>query len=198
MKVVIDGNIGSGKTTQLDLFQQKGFRVFKEPIERWPLDIFYSDISRWALMFQLRVFQTLPLISWDRSNTRFEFYERCQWSALHVFWKYMLNQKQVTVWEDIVLKETVKNIKCEPDLYIYLQSDPRTCHLAIQNRGQAGDAKVELGYLEDLDVLYTEMVNNITTTKLVIDVRGKSASEVFEEILKAVKSRANELYGFDH
>jgi deoxyadenosine/deoxycytidine kinase len=198
MKVVIDGNIGSGKTTQLNLFQQKGFRVFKEPIEQWPLDIFYSDISRWALMFQLRVFQTLPVISWDSSKRRIEFYERCQWSALHVFWKYMLKEKQVTEWEDTVLRETVKNIKCDPDLYIYLKSDPRTCHLAIQHRGQSGDTNVQLQYLEDLDVLYTEMVENIPTTKVVIDVRGKAASEVFEEILKTVKSRANELYGFDY
>ena len=198
MKVVIDGNIGSGKTTQLNLFHRNGFRVFKEPIERWPLDIFYSDISRWALMFQLRVFQTLPLISWDRTNKRVEFYERCQWSALHVFWKYMLKEKQVTDWEDTVLREAVKHIKCEPDLYIYLKSDPRACHLAIQNRGQAGDTNVQLKYLEDLDVLYTEMVENITNNKVVIDVRGKSASEVFEEILKTVKSRANELHGFDY
>lgn len=198
MKVVIDGNIGSGKTTQLNLFHRNGFRVFKEPIEQWPLDIFYSDISRWAFMFQLRVFQTLPLISWDRSNKRIEFYERCQWSALDVFWKYMVDTKQVTEWEDTVLRDTVKNIKCEPDLYIYLHSDPRMCHSVIQHRGQAGDTNVQLGYLEDLDKLYKRMVNQITAPKVVIDVRGKTSSEVFEEILKAVNSRANELYGFDY
>lgn len=31
MKVVIDGNIGSGKTTQLDLLEMRGYRVRREP-----------------------------------------------------------------------------------------------------------------------------------------------------------------------
>ena len=197
MKVVIDGNIGSGKTTQLNLFHRRGFKIFKEPIDLWPLDIFYSDISRWAFMFQLRVFQTLPLISWDRTNKRIEFYERCQWSALDVFWKYMLKEKQVTEWEDTVLRDAVKHIKCEPDLYIYLHSDPKECHGAIQNRGQAGDTKVELSYLEDLDGLYKEMVDLVRSCKVIIDVRQKTPDEIFEEILKAVNSRTHELYGFD-
>jgi hypothetical protein len=36
MKIVIDGNIGSGKTTQLGLLEQKGWKLRREPIDKWP------------------------------------------------------------------------------------------------------------------------------------------------------------------
>jgi predicted ATPase len=41
MKVVIDGNIGSGKTTQLGLLEKAGYIVRREPIDQWPLEEFY-------------------------------------------------------------------------------------------------------------------------------------------------------------
>ena len=51
-KIVIDGNIGSGKTTQLDLLEQQGkYNIKKEPIEKWPLDLYYSDPKRWGFLF---------------------------------------------------------------------------------------------------------------------------------------------------
>ena len=52
-KIVIDGNIGAGKTTQLNRIEKLGFRVVKEPIEQWPLDLFYSDPERWGFLFQM-------------------------------------------------------------------------------------------------------------------------------------------------
>ena len=89
MKVVIDGNIGSGKTTQLDLLEKKGWKVRREPIETWPLELFYSDKSRWALVLQLRILQTLrPVDTKD-----IVVYERCLLSTRHVFWEYLLQKK---------------------------------------------------------------------------------------------------------
>ena len=55
MKSVIDGNIGCGKTTQLKILENIGFNVRYEPIEDWPLDLFYSDMERWGFLFQIVV-----------------------------------------------------------------------------------------------------------------------------------------------
>ena len=195
MKVVIDGNIGSGKTTQLNIFESKGFKVNKEPITQWPLDVFYSDPSRWALMFQLRVLQTLPTII-STNTTRIQFYERCQWSAIDVFWQYMLEQNQVTYWEDQVLKTAFESTKCEPSLYIYIKKSPADCFAAIQNRRQAGDSSIELAYLESLDALYERMLEKIQCKKVVIDATGKTPAEIHAEIITVLKS-SNELHSFD-
>jgi deoxyadenosine/deoxycytidine kinase len=48
IRVVIDGNIGSGKTTQLGLLEKKGYMVRREAIHDWTLDEFYADPARWA------------------------------------------------------------------------------------------------------------------------------------------------------
>jgi deoxyadenosine/deoxycytidine kinase len=82
MKIVIDGNIGSGKTTQLDILTNENFQVVKEPIEKWPLDLFYSDPERWGFLFQLIILQTLQCLPTDDMV----IYERCPLSSKEIFW----------------------------------------------------------------------------------------------------------------
>ena len=56
MKIVIDGSIGAGKSTQIDILSKvTGKNVIKEPIHEWPLDLFYQDPSRWGLTMQVAV-----------------------------------------------------------------------------------------------------------------------------------------------
>jgi deoxyadenosine/deoxycytidine kinase len=196
MKVVIDGNIGSGKTTQLNLFQDKGFRVHREPIDDWPLEVFYSNPERWQLMFQLRVIQTLPEIKFN-TDKRFHFFERSKFSALHVFWQYALDCQLVSYWEDIVLRDVYDKVKCEPDLYIYIRRSPIECFRSIQRRNQAGDSKVELKYIERLSTLYEKMIHKIPCPVHIIEADGRDPDEVHREIIKVLQSKANELHSFD-
>ena len=55
MKIVIDGNIGVGKSTQLRLLEQVGYKVYREPIDDWSLELFYKDQSRWAFLLQMQI-----------------------------------------------------------------------------------------------------------------------------------------------
>jgi deoxyadenosine/deoxycytidine kinase len=82
MKVVIDGNIGSGKTTQLNLLEKVGWTVQREPIDDWPLELFYKDKSRWALLLQMKILQTLQPVK----TKDVVVYERCLLSTRYVFW----------------------------------------------------------------------------------------------------------------
>ena len=59
MKIVIDGNIGAGKTTQLSLLKRLGARVFKEPIEEWPLKEFYANPKKGIFPLQMAVLRTV-------------------------------------------------------------------------------------------------------------------------------------------
>jgi hypothetical protein len=58
MKIVIDGNIGAGKTTQLNLLESKGFKVHREPIEKWPLELFPQEVGSHLSIDYLRNFGT--------------------------------------------------------------------------------------------------------------------------------------------
>ena len=65
--VVVEGNIGSGKTTFLDHFMKKDMvEVVTEPVEEWRnvgghnlLQLMYENPSRWSHMFQSYVQLTM-------------------------------------------------------------------------------------------------------------------------------------------
>ena len=87
--VLVEGNIGSGKTTFLEHFSQfKEVEVLKEPVERWRdmnghnlLHLMYENPSRWAMLFQSYV--QLSLLKhhlWTTDKT-FKLMERSLYSA---------------------------------------------------------------------------------------------------------------------
>ena len=184
MKVVIDGNIGSGKTTQLDLLEKKGWKVRREPIETWPLELFYSDKSRWALVLQLRILQTLrPVDTKD-----IVVYERCLLSTRHVFWEYLLQKKYVCSTEDSVYVHEYDRRVWYPDVYIFLSKSPDCAFEHIQTRNQAGDSKISLDYLKELDVLYKKMIQNVPCKVHIIDGH-QDPETIHQQILTILKER---------
>ena len=70
MIIYIEGNIGTGKTTLLEIiktyFPNKNNTVIYEPVDQWKLvkdehgvnllDKFYSDIQKWSFAFQMNSF----------------------------------------------------------------------------------------------------------------------------------------------
>jgi hypothetical protein len=69
LHIIIEGNIGSGKTTCIDkLESNENFEVIREPVDMWLkikgsndknlLQNFYEDQSRYSYLFQTMVFKT--------------------------------------------------------------------------------------------------------------------------------------------
>lgn len=173
LKIVIDGNIGSGKTTQLDLLEKQGFRVKREPIEEWPLELYYSDPERWGFLFQMIILQSLKTVP------GFVIYERSPLSSKEVFWKVM----KKTPFEDQVYTRAYEKEAWYPDVYIYIDTMPQLCYEHLKHRTQEGDGAVEYSYLKTLDSKYKEMVNEITCDKYVIN-----GNESIDEINKKINS----------
>lgn len=168
-KIVIDGNIGAGKSTQLTLLEKANLKVQKEPIEQWPLELFYSDPERWGLLFQLVILKTLPQLP------GFCIYERCPLSSLKVFWELMKKNP----WEDITYRKYYEDYGWSPDVYIYIRTPPDVCLERIKSRTQEGDTSVTLDYLRVLDQKYMQMYNDMTCEKYIID--GTESQEIMHE-----------------
>lgn len=190
MKIVIDGNIGVGKSTQLRLLEGKGYRVKREPIDDWSLDLFYKDQSRWALLLQLQILEGFH--SSARSDTP-TVYERCPISSNHVFWENLLQQGLVSKDEDRLYQRFYDKMSWKPDLYIYLVCSPEESWRRIQQRKQVGDKKITLEYLKKLHGLYDKVVLRMPSIVVPVNVHGKSAEEVHSEIISIIKVE-NELY----
>lgn len=153
MRIIIDGNIASGKTTQLALFEQKKWKVRREPIDSWPLDEFYSDPSRWGFLFHMIILKSLQPIESDVPV----IYERSLLSSRHVFWPLQTS----TAFEHDTYCSFYKDYMWIPDFYIYLDKSPETAYEHIQHRGQAGDFGVSLDLLKTIDCKYKELCRNI-------------------------------------
>jgi len=178
MKVVIDGNIGAGKTTQLSLLEKLGARVFKEPIEEWPLDEFYADRKKGIFPLQMAVLRTL------QPSGR-GIYERSLLSSRWVFWEWAKRKKLV---EHEKTYEYFYDRHCwYPDLYIYLAKSPEECYLHISGRNQTGDGKVTLDYLKELDALYKELLMKIPCVVHVVDATRRP-EEIHAEILNILNN----------
>jgi deoxyadenosine/deoxycytidine kinase len=185
-RIVIDGNIGSGKSTQLGLLENMGYKVHMEPIKDWPLDLFYENNSRWAFLLQMQILASFRVTS--------HIYERCPSSSNYVFWRNLYDQGVLTQAEDKVYQKYYQNLAWTPDVYIYLYQNALTCHTNIQSRNQTGDKKITLKYLEDIEYYYEQHWDRLMCPKKIrINVSSKTPSEINTEILSHLRVVDNEL-----
>jgi thymidylate kinase len=188
MRIVIDGNIGAGKTTQLGLLEANGWYVHKEPIDEWPLKEFYEDQVRWAFLLHMRILQTFrPVLT-----TKHVVYERCMWSSKEVFWP-LLGDKLHEIENDTYNFFYNKMI-WHPEVYIYLSKDPKIAFEHIQKRNQAGDSSITLEYLYEIDKGYRNMLKKLPERCYVVDA-NRTESEIHEEICRILSE--NELFVSD-
>lgn len=183
MRVVIDGNIGSGKTTQLGLLEQLGFTVKRESIHEWPLEKFYQDPSRWSLLMHLAVLKTME-------HPDGVVCERCPLSTMHVFWKHNVDKGLVTPEEDRIFQYYAEKHAWKPDMYIYISKSPELCWEHIQKRQQDGDSGVTLEYLKELDMYYKRLLGNVPCRVYVVN-GTKDPGEIHREILEYFKKVEN-------
>ena len=180
MRIVIDGNIGSGKTTQLAFLEKKGWKVRREPIEEWPLDDFYKDPKRWAFYFHMVILQTLRPV---KTQSHHVVYERSLLSSRWVFWPILVKNGTVTSQEDMTYARFYENFAWYPDVYIFLSKNVNLAWEHIQQRGQAGDSGVTLEYLEELDAEYNKLLKNIPCRVYVVNA-NRPAEEIHIEICR--------------
>ena len=189
MRIVIDGNIGAGKTTQLGFLEKTGCTVRREAIHEWPLEEFYEDPARWAFLLHTSILLTNQPGDEDPPLTLFE---RSLVSSRWVFWEVLKNQGHVTSKEDEIYSKLYEKHTWHPDLFIYLDKSPELCLEHIQGRYQPGDqGAITLDYLQKLDAEYRKMLTTLPCKVLVIDA-GQSAQKIHDEIYKYLGE--NELF----
>lgn len=195
MKFVIDGTMGAGKTTQLDMLERIGLTVKREPVHEWPLDLFYEDMSRWALTLQLAVMQTHQPIKEHWSTP--VFYERSILASRYVFWEHLKHNDHVKAVEDAVHERAYEKYKWYPDVYIFLVSEPEEAYKRIQKRTQAGDNGITLDYMQSIDRLYMSLVKNMPCRVHMVTTVDRTPEQVHADILDILSqytARSNGVY----
>jgi len=167
MRISIEGNIASGKSTQV-----KRFDGILEPINTWPLDEFYQDPKRWAFPLQLSILKSFSTMSTGLT-------ERSPLSSQGVFW--MINKTKTNFENDLYNWYHAK-LGWEPDHILYINTPPEVCFERLKSRGQTGDHAVTLEYLKSIDNAYTRLLNGRTVHYF----DGTDSPDTITELIKRV------------
>ena len=201
LMVLLEGNIGAGKTTVGRKIAASGmFGFIEEPTAQWRegfaanmLDLFYSDPKRWAFTFQICAFVTRAK-TWDevtkitdRSRVilersifcdRYVFAENCYRTGLFTKAEYQLYRG---MWDF-----TVSQYCDEPDAILYLRTPAEVCLQRISDRGRQEETGIPLEYLLQLEHLHDEWLLE-NPKAIVLDGENHwSAEEVIGQIYDAV------------
>ncbi len=163
---ILEGNIGVGKSTFLDLLTQNcpEISIIQEPLDSWNnnthgkslLENFYNNPNRWAYTIE-----TMAMIT--RANDHIEqqsnanhkrIMERSIYSGHYCF---ALNGKSSGYFNDIEWEIYLKWVdfllhkNCQPPHgFIYLQASPTTCIARVKKRNRVSEKDLTLFYLRQI------------------------------------------------
>ncbi|KNC27974.1 Deoxynucleoside kinase [Lucilia cuprina] len=167
--VLIEGNIGSGKTTFLNHFEQFQDKIclITEPVEKWRnvrgvnlLELMYKEPERWAMPFQSYVTLTMLQSHTLQTEKPVKLMERSIYSSKHCFVENMFRNKIIDAGMYHVLQEWYRfiedSIHIRADLIVYLRTSPEVVYERMRKRARSEESCVPLKYLEELHKLHEE------------------------------------------
>ena len=202
MHIAVAGNIGSGKTTLTGMLAKHyGWDALYESVEDNPyLASFYQDMQRWSFNIQIyflnsRFRQVLDI----RQRKKDVIQDRTIYEDAYIF-APNLHRMELMASRDFEnyasLFELMKKFLQPPDLLIYLKADVETLIAQILKRGRAYEGEISLSYLENLNKLYNNWIENYNEGKLlVVDVNKLKFAERPEDFGVIIEKIDTELYG---
>ncbi|XP_030563699.1 deoxynucleoside kinase isoform X1 [Drosophila novamexicana] len=167
--VLIEGNIGSGKTTFLNHFQKydKDVCLITEPVEKWRnlngvnlLEKMYKDPQKWAMPFQSYVTLTMLQAHTAPTAKKLKILERSIYSSRYCFVENMFRNGSMELGMYNILQEWYKfieeSIHVQSDLIIYLRTSPEVAYERIRQRARSEESCVPLKYLQELHELHED------------------------------------------
>ncbi len=164
--VAIAGNIGVGKSTLVDMICQKlGWEPYYEPVAENPyLEDFYSDMQSWA--FQSQVFFLTHRLRSHRAlldHPTSVVQDRSVYEDAEIFARNLYVQNNITERDYQTYRNLfglLVDLLQPPDLVVYLRASVPTLVSRIERRGRDIESKIAPEYLEQLNVLYEEWIDN--------------------------------------
>lgn len=193
MRVIhsIEGNIGSGKSTFLNLIkaQLPQIEVIPEPVGEWQsvsnrfnlLEQYYREPSRWAFTFQINAVlsrmtglrKLLERMQAEEQQRRIYFSERSVVADREIFARLLHQELSMSDMEHALylnMYDGLESLFEAPRLhkYIYLRTSPQKCLQRMAKRARSEETTVSLDYLGKIHRLHEDWLSREPHT-LVID-----------------------------
>jgi deoxyadenosine/deoxycytidine kinase len=191
--LAVDGPIGVGKTTLVDMLTRRfeGVKVL-EDVDNPFLDKFYKDRPGGA--FQTQLYFLLSRFQQQREIIQRELFERLviadyPFQKDRIFAYLNLSDDELLIYDRLyaMLEEQTPT----PDLVLYLVADVDTCMARIKKRARSFERSISRDYLTELLDAYNHYYHHYSRSPvLVVDTRNLNFPERpddFEELLRQLR-----------
>ncbi len=191
--LAIDGPIGVGKTTLVDMLAHRfeGVKVLEDATNPF-LDKFYKD--RPGAAFQTQLYYLLSRFKQQQEIVQQELFQRFvvadyPFQKDRIFAYLNLTDDELLIYDKLyaMLEPQVPS----PDLVLYLVADIETCMSRIRKRNRAYEKKLSEEYLVELLDAYNHYYHHYRSSPvLVVDTRNlnfPARPSDFEELLEQLK-----------
>jgi deoxyguanosine kinase len=163
--LMVEGNIGAGKSTFLKILEKNlNIEAIFEPTKKWQdkddqnnlLHLFYRDTTRWAYTFQTYAFISRVEAMLEYQNKKFSknvhVLERSVYCDRYCFAKNCFEAGLMSRIEWQIYKEwfswLAEKYSPQPNGFIYLRTTPETCLKRMQKRCRSEEKGISLDYLK--------------------------------------------------
>lgn len=187
MRISVDGNIASGKSTiARDL--EDAYAVHLEPVKSWAplLDRFYRNPASAAMPLQIRVLVDFCKVPNDDA---IRVVERSPLACQHVFGMLAHQKGWLTDAQWGAFKDAAALLGWQPDAIVFIDTPVATCLQRMQTRAAEYSEPPTVSYLEDVRSKYETLLKFATIPVARIDGdRPKDA--VLADVRAAVREFA--------
>jgi deoxyguanosine kinase len=191
--IVVEGPIGVGKTSLVDLLSERlGARKLLEVAEDNPfLPSFYKDPKRYA--FQTQLWFLLNRFRQQQELAQSDLFRQTLvadylFAKDRIFAYLTLEDHELSLYERVhaLLQVRVP----APDLVIFLQASTEALLRRIAIRGKAYERDMDRKYLEDLNAAYTHFFFHYTASPLLVintsDIDFVNRREDLEDLIQKI------------
>ena len=176
--ITIEGNIGAGKSTLVDVLKIKyaertDVMFLQEPVDVWTkitqdgktvLELFYGDQPRYSFAFQVLAYTTrLKMIETavkeaEVKGIRVIVMERSLEADRNIFAKMLYDGGVIEecMYKIYLLMSEIGLEKYKADGVLWVNAGPETCLERIKKRSREGEDAIMLEYLETCDKYHIE------------------------------------------
>lgn len=202
--VLVEGNIGSGKTSLIKHFEQyPEIFLLPEPVEEWRnfhgvnlLEQVYKHPDSWYIPFQFQVFHSMLENHLKTTNKNVKIMERSIFSAFYIFVKQLRDSQKIDKAQYEIFKQwfnfMLKTIHIQVDLIVYVRASPEIVYKRIMERARVEELDIPIEYLYDLHILHEKWlmqhckVNNIPIFVLNADLDKNEIQNEYNKLELAI------------
>ena len=211
----VEGNIGSGKSTFLNVLKDElkhvnGIPVVfvEEPVGEWEtiqsedgktmIELFYADKEKYAFSFQIMAYIS-RLKCLQNTIQRYPncilISERSLLADYHVFAKMLFQDKLMSYENYQIYTKWFHYFQqtSEADGIIYLKTENEVCYQRCISRNRKGEEEISLDYLTSCSRMHDDWIDNELIPTCTLDNNSKKEVELVREFIETELKYADEL-----